>query len=360
LCAAEYRDQAEKCSTCEVKLVASFQAEEFLANPPRLLWRGRDLQEFDLVENALRDAQTPARMERAGEGLIASITRRVSTIHVLANDFERALQASAIGIARSQAAFPETQTCYNCSKECSAFLAVCPNCRTQLIADSAQPKKAELAEATPSKLKYCPVCDSGYLDTYERCTVCGIELVPEEFRGKPLNEKERNEPIDVVWRGGDPAAVSNVVAILREAGIRHNVQASSDHLVFELAMPRPKYLVRVFRSDVPRVQELLAGIQDGPFFGSQVSLDSSETSESVAGSPKQEWSPVATTTATAEIWSGQDAALAKLLEDCFFENRIACRREGVTPGTLRYFVLPADESAAKEIVREIREGTPLA
>jgi hypothetical protein len=50
--------------------------------------------------------------------------------------------------------------------------------------------------------------------------------------------------------------------------------------------------------------------------------------------------------------------LAKLLEDCFQENRIPCRRQGLAPGKLRYFVLPSDESAAREIIREVTEATP--
>ncbi len=57
--------------------------------------------------------------------------------------------------------------------------------------------------------------------------------------------------------------------------------------------------------------------------------------------------------ATAEIWSGGDTALAQLLEDCFLENRIPYRRQGRAPGNLRYYVLPSDEPAAREIIREV-------
>ena len=148
-------------------------------------------------------------------------------------------------------------------------------------------------------------------------------------------------------------AVSRVVALLRENGIRHHVQASSDHLVFELAMPRPKYLVRVFRGDLPRVREILDGVQDSPFFGNEISSDFPEKADSQVSVQRQARNPAA---ASIEIWSGGDAPFGKLLEDCLFENRIPYRSEAIAPGRLRYFVVPRDVPAAREIMREIAEG----
>ena len=133
------------------------------------------------------------------------------------------------------------------------------------------------------------------------------------------------------------------------------MQATSDHFVFELAMPRPKYIIRVFASDLPKVKELLADIQDSPFFGNETSPELSESSNASTIPARPPWNPAA---ATAEIWSGEDAALAQVLEDCFLENRIPCRRQGRAPGMLRYFVLPSDESAAREIIRQVTQATP--
>ncbi len=98
------------------------------------------------------------------------------------------------------------------------------------------------------------------------CSVCGVELVPEELRGHPLDERQRKEKIVLVWKGGDPLAVSEVIHILRDAGIRHHVQPTNEHLVFELAMPRPKYAVRVFLSDLARAKELLANVRESAPF----------------------------------------------------------------------------------------------
>ena len=357
LCAAEYRDEFDRCKGCEASLVASLDAEEVRANSPRLLWKGRDQVEFDVVSAALFDVGIPARIERALGGLVGSITHRESTIHLLAADFDRGLEIAATSITNQGTFASGTQVCYNCAASCSSSLAVCPKCRAQLIVEPLKETETVSAQVVPAALKYCPLCDTEYEAGFDLCTICGVELIPEEQRGRPLNEKERKEQLEIAWRGGDPVAVSRVVALLRENGIPHHVQASSDHLVFELAMPRPKYLVRVFRGDLPQVKEILDGVEDSPFFGNRISPDFPENSESRVSVQRQRWNPAA---ATTEIWYGGDAAFGKLLEDCLLENRIPCRREGLAPGKLRYFVHPSDESAAREIIREISEGTPRA
>jgi hypothetical protein len=45
--------------------VVSLDSEEVRANPPRLLWIGRDSAEFDLVAAALHDANIPELVEEA-------------------------------------------------------------------------------------------------------------------------------------------------------------------------------------------------------------------------------------------------------------------------------------------------------
>ena len=194
---------------------------------------------------------------------------------------------------------------------------------------------------------------------HTRCTVCGVDLVPEEFRGRPLAEQQRRERIELVWRGGDPGAVSEVIQILRAAGIRHHVQATNDHLVFELGMPRPKYAVRTFASDTARAKELLAGIRDSsPFVAMDASaLALADEPLEKRGARKHEWKPAA---ATLEIWRGADAGLAQLLQDCLRENGIGVRCQGSPPGIVQLRVMPSDEVAAREIVREIREASPPA
>jgi hypothetical protein len=211
-------------------------------------------------------------------------------------------------------------------------------------------------------MKYCPVCDAEYVDSHAMCSVCGVELAPEELRGHPLDERQRKEKIVLVWKGGDPLAVSEVIHILREAGIRHHVQPTNEHLVFELAMPRPKYAVRVFLSDSPRAKELLASVRESAPFALDEPADDEADSNAIESRPTdRSWNP---SDATAVVWSGQDTALADLLEACLRENRIGVRRDegadGNEPEQIRLLVAPAAEAASREIIREVREATPPA
>ncbi len=208
-------------------------------------------------------------------------------------------------------------------------------------------------------MRYCPLCDAEYSEAHTHCSVCGVELVPEESRGRPLDERQRKERIELVWRGGDPGAISEVIQTLREAGIRHHVQPTNDHFVFGLGMLRPKYVVRAFASDAARAKELLAGIREAsPFVSMEASaLALAEEPLEQGPSRKREWKAAA---ATSEIWSGEDAALARLLEDCLRENGIGVRCEGKPPGIMHLRVMPSDEASAREIIREVREASPPA
>jgi len=210
-------------------------------------------------------------------------------------------------------------------------------------------------------MNYCPLCDAEYREGFTVCADCGVGLVSAEHR-RLLRKMEPSEPIDMVWRSGDPVALSQAIAALREAGIQHDIKATHDHFVFELGMPRPKYEIRVFRSDAERARELLEPIYQSPPFTLEKPAEEEEAPETEEAEKLEErraaaWNPEQ---ATAEIWSGEDAALARNLIDCLRENRIGVRREGAEPGTLRLFVMPADEAAAREILREVREGTPPA
>jgi hypothetical protein len=213
-------------------------------------------------------------------------------------------------------------------------------------------------------MKYCPVCDAEYPDSHTMCSVCSVELVLEELRGQPLDERQRKEKIVLVWKGGDPLAVSEVIHILRDAGIRHHVQPTNEHLVFELGMPRPKYAVRVFLSDQARAKELLADVRESAPFVLDEPAETAGDSDALANrSNDPSWSSGA---ATAVVWSGEDTALADLLEACLRENRISVRREdggnvaGGESSEIRLSVPPAAEAASREIIREVREATPPA
>lgn len=208
-------------------------------------------------------------------------------------------------------------------------------------------------------MNFCRLCDAEYPSDFDRCTICGAELVSSAFPGRPLHQKERDESLDMVWKSGDPVAVSEAIAALREAGIPHHVKATQDHFVFELGMPRPKYEVRVFRSDARQACGLLEPIHQSLPFAveehAQEDVHGPEEAEKMEMRRAARWNSAQ---ATVEIWSGVDGGFARILEDCLRENHIGIRREGSEPGVLRILVMAEDAEAAREILREIREGVP--
>jgi hypothetical protein len=359
LCASEFRQEAELCSTCGTALVDSLNDENVRANAPRLLWIGRDSVEFDLVAGALRDADIPALVEEGPTGILRKFLKSESQICVLQNDFERALAVAATAIAGRGDAHGTIQKCHRCGADCSASLTACLRCKATLIVErkSERENSAPTEAAIQKESKYCPLCGAEFPASYGRCTVCGIELVPEGLRGLPLNAQARNERLVIVWRGGDPVAISRAVGVLREEGIRHHVESTHDYLVFGLAMPRPKYVVRVLQGDAEKARALLAGITESPLFGDKMSSSFPEETGPATQRSREPWNLAA---ATVEIWAGQDAGLARVLEDCLQENLIGFRRERSIPQTLHLYVMRSDEAQGREIIREVLEATPPA
>lgn len=357
MCAAEYREGVEACGTCGGALVPSLSADDVRANPPRLLWIGGTAAEFDAVVGALHEADIPALAEESPTKILQRLFGAESQICVLQDDFQRALETAAKSISVTAEGIEDLQKCYQCGTETSAALTACPKCAATLILERLTGREAPFTKEAlhPQAWKYCPLCNTKYAESFRKCSVCGVDLVPEEMRGRPLHENEWKEKIVIVWRGGDPVAVSNVVSALREAGIRHHVESTHDYFVFGLAMPRPKYTVRVFQSDEEKSKELLSGITDSPFFGAEISPDFPEEIAPRVRQGSLRWNPAA---ATAEIWTGDDAALGRFLEDCLRENEIGFRREGIAPGVLHLFVTKIDELRAREILRAVHEGTP--
>jgi len=61
--------------------------------------------------------------------------------------------------------------------------------------------------------------------------------------------------------------------------------------------------------------------------------------------------------ATVEIWEGDQQEMGELLVASLVENHIHAR-VAETKGVYGLFVLPGDETRAREIVREVVEGVP--
>ena len=215
-----------------------------------------------------------------------------------------------------------------------------------------------VSRGSDSNRMFCPQCKAEYREGFTRCSDCDVPLVAS--MGK---EQEADDPPETVWRGGDPIALSRVVSLLREAGITHNVLPTWQHLVFEFAMPRPFYEVKVLRSQLATAAALVGDIPDSHGLGlsrsQQVSSDQIKTaSDTGAGTATEIQVDAEGQQPTVEIWAGNDPDFLDSLLQCLRANEIPCRALEEQTGRLRMLVVPSQESRAREILRQILEGTP--
>src|SRR5258708_16291033 len=333
LCKTVCRELVHTSATCEAALVASIDTPEVRANPPILLLTGKDETQVAAVASALKDARIPALVYEHPRAALGNRWRPESQIRVLQSDLKRALQIAAAATGALSSARRDLRNCHGCGAEVRITLTHCPRCGTMMTAskDTASPDSRAVGWA---EALFCPLCDAEYGPAHTHCTLCGVDLVPEHLRGQPFDEKERDERLELVWRGNDPVAVSRVIAALRGARIRHHVKSTQDHLPFELGIPRPGYEVRVFASDAPAAGYLVAPIRESLPFASpeeESTAESPETStppSSPAAASPGAWKPKQ---ATLEVWSSDDSALAPVLPHCLAANPIPLPMQRTPP-----------------------------
>src|SRR5262249_10161327 len=130
--------------------------------------------------------------------------------------------------------------------------------------------------------------------------------------------------------------------------------------------PRSEFQITVPGSQFERAKELL-GIQIA--YGEEAEFDEAEIQAAMElpvgddlpvdeireDSHPSAWYPE---DATREIWNGNARKPGETIELSLRENSINFRSEPQHGGQLRIFVMPEDETKAREIAREIVEGIP--
>jgi hypothetical protein len=252
---------------------------------------------------------------------------------------------------------------------------------------------------------FCPNCKTEYRYGFTQCSDCGADLVDSlsEDHGTPFLECDPEEMV-VLWAGIRDLTRQSIERALKNS----NIQLESDTIDSQLmpAFRSEIYRISVRRGDyqaaVEAAKDVGAGEPIGPRSPAAVQDDNSsflnmpginrnlmdrslrnetalaeEEAEDVEIDPEeeipepaededsstQETAPAHEVEdfypedATAEAWAGEDEQTRDFIQVCLRENGIPCDivRED---GKQRVMVLPADESRAKEIIREIVEGTP--
>ena len=220
---------------------------------------------------------------------------------------------------------------------------------------------------------FCPLCQSEYREGFTRCTDCDVPLVPERIE-QPSESDSSPSPEDapvLLWRGGNPVEFTALQAALHDAGIefeeitpRDYENTISSRTADRLFYGIPNFDIRVRRIDLAEGQRILESVQHQ--LSQEVELGNADSGEkplekAVDIAEQQIAEDWDRSTANVEVWAGDDEGQAQFLMDTFRENHIPCRTvEGSeTARPVLILVRPQDESRAREILREITEGTPL-
>jgi hypothetical protein len=212
---------------------------------------------------------------------------------------------------------------------------------------------------------FCPNCKTEYREGFSRCSDCGADLVRElPKRGNPNSD----DSAELIWMGSNPRAVAVVKKLLTGAGIQFSVGNPESHMLFTSALPST--LIYVLSGDFLRARMLVDGRfaeVDEDFEPSDESDadksvsedvpetedDKADTSLEVPNTVPTNWNP---RLASCTIW--RDDLLENVRVN-LLENGIGCAVIS-EDGSDRLVIYPTDEKRAREIIREIVEGTQSA
>jgi len=231
----------------------------------------------------------------------------------------------------------------------------------------------------------CPQCKVEYRRGFTRCVDCNVDLVPE-----PSTEPSDmvGQGYRVLWRCVDQQECISTCYQLQDLNIPYKVADMPASLKRNMDVSR-RYEISVSYADYERAKSDLNIEDDPPETLSQTEWqemegpanpnemqapegfelpepsesDELDGKESLPDTPERRdayfryWYPE---DATLQIWSGGgDEDFLGAIEMALKENLIHCRVEGDGDNRRVVFVMPEDESRAREIVREIIEGSPL-
>lgn len=212
---------------------------------------------------------------------------------------------------------------------------------------------------------FCPQCKAEYRPGFTHCTDCDVDLVDALPAEENFSEEENSllagssdANLQKVWAGNDQVECVSICRRLRNANIPYLVRERDQQF---LKAKEQDFVILVSPSNT---QVAAAIVHEGEF-----DFTDSEEDRAVMEIPARDDLPVEEVRgewdssswfpedATVEISSGNPRKNDSMIEMSLKENRINYRVE--SQGELkRVFVLPEDETRAREIVREIMEGAP--
>jgi hypothetical protein len=250
---------------------------------------------------------------------------------------------------------------------------------------------------------FCPVCKAEYREGFTECSDCGVALVGQltDDSGSPQGMGGDPNAMEILWAGVDAKTSASIGSALDAAKIAYKEDSVESQLM--PAFRQAIYRIRVRRGDFEAAIKSIQGLGGGDesyrkspgeildknsSFLSLLGIDrslfnrgpigGSSTPESTSDQPEavpileddsEDVEPASDTAqhdlvedfhpedATAEVWSGDHAEMAENIRMCLREVGIGSElKQG--NGKSGVLVMPGSDARAREIVREIVEGTP--
>jgi len=208
---------------------------------------------------------------------------------------------------------------------------------------------------------FCPRCKAEYRPGFTRCADCDVDLVEGLPDAETVASRGSRDGSFLVplWNGEDPALHDKLIDSLKEGSIPFYEKNVGDYPGVRRADPlllysRPRFgfEVTVFSSDLRAAQEILEKLLDEEPEELALPVNDSEGGGQESGKAEDSAEDV-----TCEVWSGAETRQTSFLRDALRENEISFRSTESGPD-VRLLVRPADESAAREIIREIVDAAP--
>jgi hypothetical protein len=206
---------------------------------------------------------------------------------------------------------------------------------------------------------FCPQCEVEYRAGFSRCSDCDVDLV--ERLAEPGSDPE---PSDVslreVWEGKDQDQCVSICKRLRAAEVPFQVIQRRQQFF--------KDLDRNFKIGVPpnfcdQAKEIIdEGVMDfaDEEEAQRVMELPAEDGLTAAENVHADWDSKNwyAEDAIVEVWSEDSQRQTWMVELSLRENHIHARTDVLDNGSRKIFVTPDDELRAREIVREIKDGSP--
>ena len=213
---------------------------------------------------------------------------------------------------------------------------------------------------------FCPECRAEYRPGFTRCADCDADLVANLPEAKPERGASSNlqgnlSNLQEVWAGDDQQSCVATCLRLKDAGIPYEVDQrkrqflKTDERHFKITVPSSFYKhakelagrATLDFSDDPEDQAIMELRDNGVVASTDEGLDE--------GRYSADWYPE---DATVEVSSRASAERSLMIISSLRENFIRCREHSSPNGSKQILVLPEDEPRAREMVREIEEGSP--